>query len=155
MSVTTVGPVKAKLKELWSTALAADGVQVTYGKRITVAAGERVTIGGALGETMPQSLGPARQMRENYDVKCCVSVTQNGTVDVQQAVTERVLAIFALMEQTIRALPSQNLGLPAVDVQAIIEGPWELGESDAVDTAGPVNSWYEFNVHIKARFRLP
>jgi hypothetical protein len=153
VSVTTVGPVKAQLLALWSAALPA--VQITYGRRVLLSAGERVTIGGVTGETMPQSLGPARQMRENYDVKCHVSVTQNGTVDVQQAVTERVLAIYATLEQTLRVLPNQNLGLPAVDVEAIIQGPWELGESDALDTAGPVNSWYEFNVHIKARFRLP
>ena len=154
MSTTSVGTAKAALLALWTTALAGQDVQVTYGRRVTLAGAERVTIGGALGETMPQSLGPARQMRENYDIKCAVSVTRNGTVDDQQAVTERCLAIYAVLEQTIRALPSQDLGLAGV-VLAVIEGQFELGESEASDTNGPINTWYEFNVHIQARFRLP
>lgn len=154
MSSTTVGPVKAALLTIWSAALAADGVQVTYGRRVTVAAGERVTIGGAVGTVAPQSLGPARQMREDYNVTCAVSVTQNGSVDVQQAVTERVLAIYASIEAAIRVLPSQNLGLSDI-VLAVVEGEWELGESEASATNGPVNSWYEFRVHVQARFRLP
>lgn len=155
MSTTTLGPAKAALLALWRAAVVGTDVQVTYGKRVTLAAGERVTIGGATGETQPQSLGPKRQMRENYDIKCMVSVTRNGTVDDQQAVTERCLELVALLEQTLRALPNENLGLPAIDVGAWVEGQWEMGESDATDTAGPINTWYEFNVHVQARFRLP
>lgn len=154
MSVTTVGPVKAALLALWTSTVAGTDVQVTYGRRVTLAAGERVTIGGALGNTAPQSLGPKRQMYEIYDVLCTVSVTRNGTVDDQQAVTERCLALYTSLEQAVRILPSQNLGLTDI-VLATVEGDWELGESEASDTGGPINSWYEFRVHVKARFRLP
>lgn len=159
MSATTVGPAKAALKALWTSAvtgLADQPIQVTYGRRVTVAGPDRVTIGGALGNTVPQSLGPARQMRENYDIRCAVSVTRNGTVDDQQLVTERCLLVYATIEQAVRILPSQNLSLTGViDVLATVEGDWELGESEASDTNGPINTWYEFNVHIQARFRLP
>lgn len=153
MSSTTVGSVKAALLTLFRTT-AGTGVQVTYGNRVTIAAGERVTIGGVLGNTVPQSLGPARQMYEIYDVLCAISVTQNGSVDVQQQVTERVLALYSSLEQAVRILPSQNLGLTDI-VLATVEGDWELGESEASETGGPINSWYEFRVHVKARFRLP
>lgn len=153
MSVTTVGPVKAALLALFTTAAGSD-VQVTYGRRVTLSAGERVTIEGALGNTMPQSLGPKRQMYENYDVLCRVSVTRDGTIDDQQAVTERCLALYATLEQAIRILPSQNLNLTDI-VLATVQGDWELGESEASDTGGPINSWYEFRVHVQARFRLP
>lgn len=155
MSVTTVGPAKAALLTLWRAVVTGTDVQVTYGNRVTLAAAERVTIGNAVGETMPQSLGPKHQMRENYDIKCKVSITRNGTVDDQQAVTERCLDLYALLEQTLRALPNENLGLAVVDVGAWVQGPWELTEAEATDTGGPINTAIEFNVHVQARFRLP
>lgn len=156
MSSTTVAAAKAAIKTLWAAALTGADVQVTYGNRVTLAAGERITIGGATGQTMPQSLGPARQMRENYDLKCKVSVTRDGTVDDQQAVTERCVALYSQIEQVLRQLPSQNLGLTGViDVLATVEGEWELGEAEASETGGPMNAWFEFNVHVEARFRLP
>lgn len=155
MSVTTVGPAKAALLTLWKAAVAGTDVQVTYGNRVTLAAAERVTIGNVPGETMPQSLGPKHQMRENYDIECKVSVTRNGTIEDQQAVTERCLELFALIEQTIRALPNENLNLGTIDVGAWVQGPWKLTEAEATDTGGPINTTYEFTVHVKARFRLP
>lgn len=154
-TTTTVGLAKRALLDLWVAALVGSGVQVTYGNRVTVAKGERVTIGGALGETAPQSLGPGRQMRENYDIRCKVSVSQVGSIDLQQPVTDRVLEIFGVLEAAVRGLPSQNLNLGVIDVLAVVEGPWELGEAEASDTGGTINSWYEFNVRVQARFRLP
>lgn len=150
-----MGPVKAALLELWSEALAETNIQITYGNRVTTAAGERITIGGATGSTAPQSLGPRRQMTETYDVKCKVSVTRPGSVNDQRAVTERVLELFGVIEEALRSLPSRDLGLTPIDVDAAVEGDWELGEAEASDTGGPINSWYEFNVHVRARFRLP
>jgi len=155
-TTTTLALAKAALKDLWVAALAASGdtaVQVTYGRRVTVSGAERVTIGGAGGETVPQSLGPARQMRENYDIRCGVSVSSNGAAADQQVVSERCIYLYGVLEHALRMLPSEDLGLTGATVLAVVQGSWEFGESDASETGGPLNAYYEFPVRISARFR--
>lgn len=152
MSTTTLAPVKAALLALWSAALPT--VQVTYGNRVTLSGPRRLTIGDARGRTAPQSLGPARQMREDYEITCRISCSVKGTIDDQRAITEDVLALFATAERAVRASPSQTLGVSEVTL-AVVEGDWELKEAEASETGGPINSSYEFTVRVQARYRLP
>jgi hypothetical protein len=144
--------VKAALLALWSAALPT--VQVTYGNRVTMSGPKRLTIGNARGASAPQSLGPARQMREDYRITCLISCSVNGTIDDQSAVTEDVLSLFEAAELAVRSSANQTLGVSEVTL-AIVEGDWELTEAPASDTGGPINTTYEFEVRVQARYRLP
>jgi hypothetical protein len=150
--VSTVPDVKAALVALWTTALAP--VKPRYGSRVTVTPGERLVIGDVRGTTESTSLGPARQMQERYDVTCTISVTQSGTADTQQQVTERAFALYDLAEVAVRSVAGENLGISAV-VLAYVAGDFSLTEAPASDTRGPVNASIEFNVRVQARYRLP
>ena len=149
--MSTVPAVKAALIALWTTALAP--LKPGYGSRVTVAPGERLVVGTARGSSEPITLGPNRQMEERYDVTCTISVTQNGTTDLQQQVTERVFALYAAAEIAIRSVTGENLAVPGV-VLAYVAGDFELTEAAASDTRGPVNAAIEFRVRVQARYRL-
>lgn len=142
--------VKAALVAMGTSTL---GLTAGYGGRVTLSPGERFVVTGARGVSEPTALGPDRPMDENYEVVCILSVTQNGTVDLQQAVTERVWALHALYEVAIRTVPGMNLGVPGVK-WAYVAGDWELTEAPASETRGPINTSLEFHVRVSARYRL-
>lgn len=151
--MSTAGPVKAALLALWQATFDPSVVQVTYGGRIAVAGAQRLSIGNAIGRSAPEALGPQRTMQEEYDVVCVVSVTQPGTVDDQQLVTDQALALFTGAEYAVRSVPGQNLGVSGV-MYAGVEGDWQMTEAPASETGGPINASYEFRVHVRAIYRL-
>lgn len=142
--------VKAALVALGTSTL---GFTAGYGGRVTVSPSERLLVGGAKGTSEPTALAPTRPMDEDYEVVCTLSVTQNGTVDIQQQVTERVWALYSLYEVAIRTVPGMNLGVAGV-TWAYVAGDWELTEPPASETGGPVNASLEFHVRVRARYRL-
>ncbi len=148
--MSTIPAVKAALIALWAPVL---GITPGYGARVTVSAGERLVVGDARGSSEPITLGPNRQMEENYEVACTLSVTRNGTVDIQQQVTERVFALYDLAEVALRSVPGENLGVTGV-LLAYVAGDLELTEAAASDTNGPANAALEFTVRVRARYRL-
>lgn len=148
--MSTVPAVKAALIALWATAL---DITPGYGPRVTVSTGERLVVGDARGTSEPVTLGPNRQMEENYEVSCVLSVTRSGTVDIQQQVTERVFALYDLAEVAVRSVTGENLGVTGV-LLAYVAGDFELTEAAASDTNGPVNASLEFAVRVQARYRL-
>ncbi len=150
--MSTVPAVRSALVALWSLALGPD-VTPGYGSRVTVSPGERLVVGDARGSSEPITLGTTRQMEENYEVTCTISVTRNGAVDIQQAVTERAYAIFDLAEVALRSVAGENAGVSAV-IWAYVGGDWELTEAPASDTGGPINASIEFRVRVRARYRL-
>ena len=148
--MSTVPAVRAALVALGTSTL---GLTAGYGGRVTFSPGERLVVGDAKGSSEPTALGPTRTMDEDYEVTCKLSVSQNGTVDIQQQVTERVYALHALYEVAIRTVPGMNLGVSGV-IWAYVAGDWELTEPPASVTGGPVNASLEFHVRVKARYRL-
>jgi hypothetical protein len=129
------------------------GLTAGYGDRVTISPGERLVIGDAQGTSEPTALGPDRPMDEDYEVTCKLSVTQNGPIDIQQQVTERVYALHALFEVAIRTVPGMNLGVTGV-TWAYVAGSWDLTEAPASNTGGPINASLEFHVRVRARYRL-
>lgn len=158
MSGPTAAPVKAALKTLWAgtswpATPGSEPMQVTYGPRVTLVSGRRLTIGKVLGDTSPEALGPQRTMEEEYDIECSISYTINGTIDDQQAVTEQVIADQAVAELAVRSSVGQTLGVPGV-LWALVMGSWEIDEATASETGGPINASYQFRVHVRARYQL-
>lgn len=151
--MSTVGPVKAALFELWRAVFNPAEVQVTYGARVTTSGPVRLAVGDVEGDSAPEALGPQRQMQEVYDIRCVLSATSNGSVEDQQRVTELVLELFDAAELAVRGSESQTLGVPGV-ILATVEGSWSLKEAEASETGGPINTSYEFRVHVTARYRL-
>lgn len=150
--MSSVPAVKAALVALWTTALAPD-VVTGYGNRVTLSPSERLTVGSARGTTEPITLGPTRQMEENYELACLLSVTQDGPVDIQQQVTERAFVLFGLAEVALRSVGSENAGVTGV-LLAYVAGDFELTEAPAADTGGKINSTIAFTVRVQARYRL-
>jgi hypothetical protein len=149
-----VGPVKTALKDLGRATFPTATVLTTFGNRVTVTgAGGRLTIGNALGDALPESLGPHRTMENNYDVVCKLSSTINGTIDDQERCTLRALTWFDDFETAVRSVTGQNLGVTGV-IWAGWMGEWELTEADAQDTKGEVNTVIEFKIHVRSRSNL-
>jgi hypothetical protein len=148
--MSTVPAVRAALVALGTSTL---GFTAGYGSRVTISPGERLVVGDAKGTSEPTGLAPTRPMEENYEVTCRLSVTQNGTVDIQQQVTERAWALHALYEVAIRTVPGMNLGVAGVS-WAYVAGEWEETQAPASDTGGPVNTSIEFHVRVRASYRL-
>lgn len=148
--MSTVPAVKAALVVLWTPAL---GIVPGYGSRVTISRAERLIIGNARGSSEPITLGPNRQMEEQYSITCTISVTQSGTVDIQQQVTERAFALYDLAEVAVRSVPGQNLAVTGV-LLAYVAGDFELTEAEASDTKGQINASLEFRVRVQARYRL-
>jgi hypothetical protein len=151
--VTTVLDVKQALYDL-GVATFDDTVRTMYSARVVVdAALDRLLIGNANGTTEPESLGPQRTVQEEYDVACTISVTQNGDVDQQPQVTARAIELFEGFEHAVRAYPGQNLGVADV-LWAGVTGNWSMTEHTATETKGKISTSFEFNVHVRAMFRL-
>lgn len=151
--MTTLGPVRAALKTLWSATFDPALLQVTYGNRVTVSSPARLAIGDAEGDSQAESLGPKRTMQEEYDIRCVLSVSSQGSVEDQQRVTEQCLALFDTAEYAIRASTSMTLDVPGV-IYVLVLGSWGLTEPPASDTKGAINASYEFRVHVRARYQL-
>lgn len=151
--MSTAPAVKAALFTLWTTALGVTGGGVRRGSRVTISPAERLTIGAAKGASEPITLGPTRQMEENYTVECTLSVTQSGTVDDEPVVTDRLWQLFDLAEVALRSLPGENGGVTGV-LLAYVAGDWEEVPAAASSTGGKVNMQLRFNVRVQARYRL-
>lgn len=148
--MSSVPAVKAALVALGTSTL---GLVAGYGGRVTISPGERLVVGDVAGSSEPITLGPTRQMEENYEVECKLSVTQNGSADIQQQVTERVFVLWDLFEVALRSVAGENAGVSGV-VWAYVAGDWKLSEPPASETGGPVNAAIEFRVRVCARYRL-
>lgn len=148
--MSTAPAVKAALISLWTPAL---GITPGYGGRVTVSRGERLIIGNVRGTSEPITLGPNRQMEEQYTITCTISVTQNGTASIQRQVTERAFELYDLAEVSVRSVPGENLAVTGV-LLAYVAGDFELTEAEGSDTRGPVNAALEFTVRVQARYRL-
>lgn len=150
--MSSVPAVKAALVALGTSTLAL-AQPAEYGADFVISGSERLVVAGAKGASEPVALGPDRPMDEDYEVTCVLSVTQNGSPDIEQQVTERVWALHALYEVAIRTVPGMNLGVPGV-IWAYVAGDWELTVPPPSETHGPVNVALEFHVRVKARYRL-
>jgi hypothetical protein len=152
--VSTVGPFLKALKVLWIAEFAATpGFLVTYGLRAGVTPNGRLTIGNVTGKNEAEAFGPIRPMAEEYDVACLLSFTVNGEISDQEMVSDTVMGFYERAERAVRASPSQTLGVPGV-MLANVEGDFGLKHAEASETGGPINSTYEFNVHVQARYQL-
>jgi len=129
-----------------------DGVRL--GRRVTLSPGERLSVGDVKGASEPITLGPTRQMEERYDVTCVLSVTQQGTVDQQGAVEDRLWTLYNAAELAVRSVSGENLGVTGV-VIAYVAGNFAFTEAQASDTNGALSASLEFDVRVQARFRLP
>jgi hypothetical protein len=152
--VSTVQPVRAALVALWTASLPIAAGGVRLGRRVTLSPGERLSVGNARGASEPITLGPTRQMEERYDVTCTLSVTQQGTVDQQGAVEDRLWTLYNAAELAVRSVSGENLAAAGV-LLAYVAGNFEFTEAQASDTNGPLSASIEFNVRVQARFRLP
>lgn len=153
MSGSTIVPVKAALLALWQTTFANQEVTVSYGSRAVISHSAWLVIGNVTGSNDPEALGPRRAMTEEYDVECTLSVGRSGTVDQQQACTERCMSLYAAAELAVRSSASQTLGVTGV-LWSIVMGSFTLEEAPASETNGRLNSTYKFNVHVRARYEL-
>lgn len=152
--MSTAGPVKTALRELWQATFDPGVVRVTFGKRVTVKTGAAwLAIGDITGDSAPETLGPQRTMKEEYDVECVLSWGVNGSVDDQELVTLQLLEWFTGAEEAVRASPGQNLGVPGVE-WAVVSGGFGLKEAAASETQGPISASFSFNVHVRAIYRL-
>jgi hypothetical protein len=142
------------LRTLWQATFDPGVVRVTFGKRVTIKTSAAwLAIGDVTGDSAPETLGPQRTMKEEYDVECLLSYSTQGTVDDQEAVALQVLEWFTGAEEAVRAFPGQNLGVPGVE-WAVVTGGFGLKQADASETRGPINASFSFNVHVRAIYRL-
>jgi hypothetical protein len=146
--MSTVGPVKTALRALFEATFD-DAVQVTFGNRVNMSGSTRLVIGRVIGKTTPESLGTNRTVEEVYDVECEISLSSQGSVGDQEAVTLACLVLYEGAELAVQSFPGQNLGVPEV-LYAGVEGNFELKEPPASETKGPINASYVFNVHVRA-----
>jgi hypothetical protein len=152
--MSTVPLVRAALKELRQATFDPADVVVEFGPRERgYTAGARLRIGRVTGRSDPEALGPRRSMAEEYDVECVLSYTRNTTVDQQEAVATQVMDWFNVAEYAIRASPSQTLDVPGV-LWVVVMGDFELTDTPASETGGPINASYLFNVHVRAMYAL-
>jgi hypothetical protein len=152
--MSTVGPALLALRDLFDATFD-DTVWVKLGKRITIDDGirDRLWIGDATGTFTPGGLGPSRPVTEEYDISCDISVTRQGSVEDQEAVTLRAIELWEGAEHALSAVPGQNLGIPAIE-WAAVSGGWGFKEATASETKGPISTSLQFNVHVRALFRL-
>ena len=153
--MTTVGDALVALRVLFtSTFIADDQLLVRLGNRGQLNAGQNLLmIGDATGTTTPESLGPQRTVEEEYDIACEISVTVQGSVQDQEAVTLRAIDLYQMAEHAVRAVPGQDLGIPEI-MWAGVTGGWGFKEAKASETGGPISTAFSFNVHVRAMYRL-
>jgi hypothetical protein len=152
--MTTIGGVKAALIAIGTAIYDPTTTSVGYSGRAVISREYRLLVGDIEGDTEVEAMGTTRPVKEEYDVRCVISATSNGSVDDQQRITEQVISMWQALDVAIRGSTQQNLGVTGVRV-AGITGSWSLKEAQASETAGPINTSLEFRVHVEANYRLP